>query len=79
MASFCVLGPFWIPTPKMVLLYRKYMIGPLIYPLQDKCRCTGSSEPLTFDQYIFYVSVSALTDAHKCDLSLTFGTLVGLN
>ena len=43
---------------------------------QDKCKCGASSEPLTFDQYIFYAAVSSLTDAHASDPTLTFGALL---
>ena len=45
---------------------------------QVKCTCGASSEPLTFDQYIFYVAVSSLTETHDKDASLTFGTLLKL-
>ena len=43
---------------------------------QDKCVCLGSSEPLTFDQYIFYAAVTPLTALHATDQSLTFATLL---
>ena len=43
---------------------------------QDSCVCSASSEPLTFDQYIFYTSVSCITDRHNADRSLTFATLL---
>ena len=43
---------------------------------QDRCVCKASSEPLTFDQFIFYTSVTSLTDRHTSDPSLTFATLL---
>ena len=43
---------------------------------QDKCMCGASSEPLTFDQFTYYVSVSALAQTHSEDPTLNFGALL---